>query len=94
MSTYKTYDPQDVKDLRGELLRAGLAIMREDPSVERWSALKKEYILKVGSRCLPVLNAGKDDDSDLIPAPLLGGLTNGLQKDTSTGKTAEDNKKD
>ena len=72
MAQHKSYDPEDVKDLRGELLRAGKLIMSDDPTdiekVEKWSAIRKEYVLRVGSRVLPVLNAGRDDDSDLIPA--------------------------
>ena len=87
MAKYKYYDPEDVKALRTELLRAGLAIMQDKKEVKRWSAIKKEYVLKVGSRVLPVLNAGKDDDSDLIPAPLLGGKSNG--KHNSNPKTPE-----
>ena len=71
----KSYDPDDVKHLRHELLRAGLAIMQDSKEVKRWSAIKREYVLKVGSRVLPVLNAGRDDDRDLIPAPILGGET-------------------
>lgn len=72
MAQHKSYDPEDVRDLRGELLRAGKLIMSDEPKdiakVKKWTVLKKEYVLKVGSRVLPVLNAGKDDDSDLIPA--------------------------
>lgn len=87
MAQHKSYDPEDVKDLRGELLRAGLAIMRNDPKVKKWSALKKEYVLKVGSRVLPVLNAGRDDDKDLIPAPLLAGKSN--EKDNRNREAPE-----
>lgn len=75
------YDPDEVKQLRSELLRAGLAIMLNKKEVNRWSSYKKEYILKVGSRVLPVLNAGRDDDKDLIP---LGKLLDELNGTTKT----------
>ena len=86
----KYYDPEDVKALRTELLRAGLAIMKGNAEVDTWSALKREYVLKVGSRVLPVLNAGIDDDTPLIPLPLLAGKSNG--KDHSNRKTARTDK--
>lgn len=92
MAKHPYYDPEDVKALRTSLLRAGLAIMEDSAEVKRWSALKKEYILKVGSRVLPTLNAGKDDDSDLIPAPLLAGKSNG--KHNSNTKAPETEEKD
>ena len=83
----KLYDPDDVKQLRTELLRAGLAIMRDSKEVKKWSAIKKEYVLKVGSRVLPVLNAGRDDDERLIPEPLLGGKSNGISDNNRNRKT-------
>ena len=86
MAKHPYYDPDDVKALRTSLLRAGLAIMEDRAEVKKWSALKKEYILKVGSRVLPTLNAGKDDDSDLIPAPLLAGKSN-VQSNNRNRKT-------
>ena len=77
MARHSTYDQDKVKELRMKLIDAGLAIIDGKAEVKKWSALKREYVLKVGSRVLPVLNAGKDDDSDLIPAPLLAGKSNG-----------------
>lgn len=95
MAQHKYYDPEDVKALRTELLMAGLAIMRNDKKVRLWSAIKKEYVLKVGSRVLPVLNAGRDDDKDLFPDPILAGKSNGkLSKHNSSSKTLEAEKED
>ncbi len=95
MAQHKYYDPEDVKALRTELLLAGLAIMRNKAEVKRWSAIKKEYVLKVGSRVLPVLNAGRDDDKDLFPDPILGGKSNGkLPEHNSDKETVESQKKD
>ena len=85
-----TYDSEKVKELRMELIMAGLAIMQGKAEVERWSEYKREYILKVGSRALPVLNAGRDDDKDLIPEPLL----NGLSSNNSNQKASESEEED
>ena len=90
MAQHKSYDPEEVKMLRGELLRAGLAIMNNKKEVKNWSAIKKEYVLKVGSRVLPVLNVGRDEDEPLFPPPLLNGETkNGLHTDNRIRKIVE-----
>ena len=82
MAAKTTYDRDKVTELRMELIEAGLAIMKGKKEVERWSQLKKDFVIKVGSRALPILNAGKDDESDLFPQPILNGLSgnNGNKK--------------
>ena len=72
-----TYDQDKVKELRMKLIFAGIDILNGSPEVEKWSQLKKDFVLKAAVRALPILNAGRDDDSDLIPAPLLTGKSNG-----------------
>lgn len=81
-----TYDQDKVKQLRMAYIEACLQVMAEDPVVETWSEYKKNLVMKTAPRILPVLNAGKDDDTDLIPQPLLGGKSNG---DTSHESNTE-----
>lgn len=95
MAAKPTYDRDKITQLRMSLIEAGLAIMSNKAEVKRWSRFKKDYILKVGSRALPVLNAGKDDDSDLFPPSLLGGATkNAVPNNNINKETSEDEKKD
>lgn len=69
---------------------AGLAIMRDKAEVKKWSALKREYVIKVGSRVLPVLNAGRDDEERLFPDPILAGKSkNGLPRNSGNNKITE-----
>lgn len=76
MATHFTYDQDKVKELRMKLIYAGIAVLDEKAEVKRWSSMKKKFVLKAAIRALPILNAGRDDDKDLIPLPLLGGITN------------------
>ena len=95
MSAKKTYDREKVTELRMELIEAGLAIMHDKPEVERWSQYKRDFILKVGCRALPILNAGKDDDTDLFPSPILDGKTkNGISKDNRNHEVAGNEEED
>ena len=81
------YDQDKVKELRMKVIHLTLEVLDDKPGVKKWSAYKKELISKIAPRVLPVLNAGRDDDSDLIPNPLLAGKSNG--KHHSNSKTSE-----
>jgi hypothetical protein len=74
MARSTTYDQLTVKELRMEVINACLDVM-QDKNTDNWPKYKKELVLKMAPRVLPQLNAGKDDDKDLIPQPILGGLS-------------------
>lgn len=61
-----TYDEQKVKELRMEVIHAALEVMQEKKSVERWSQYKKDMILKIAPRVLPVLNEHTGRDGGAI----------------------------
>ncbi len=80
-----TYDPDKVKELRMKVITLSLDVLNDDPSVEKWSAYKKELVSKIAPRVLPTLNAGRDDDERLIPEPIYGGKS----KETIPGHTSD-----
>ncbi len=55
MARHLSYDPDKVKELRMAVILDSLAIMNEDPKVEKWSQYKKDLILKMAPRVLPTL---------------------------------------
>lgn len=57
-----TYDETKVKELRMQLIFACIDVMNGDKKVNRWSGYKKEMVLKMSPRILPVINevSGKD----------------------------------
>ena len=71
MARKVTYDQEKVKLLRAVLIEDSLAVFNDDPKVKKWSQYRKDLLMKYATRVLPTLNAGKDDDSNLIPQPLL-----------------------
>ena len=83
------YDQDKVKELRMKVIHLTLEVLDDKPGVKKWSAYKKELVSKIAPRVLPVLHAGRDDDKDLIPLPLLAGKSNG--KNHSNRKTARTN---
>lgn len=56
------------------VIEASIEVMENKASVNKWSAYKKELVAKIAPRVLPTLHAGRDDDKDLIPMPLLHAL--------------------
>ena len=89
-----SYDQDKAKHLRMSIIQAAQDILDEKKSVKKWSQLKKELILRMSPRVLPVLNAGKDDDKDLFPNPILCGQTktNGLPTDAGADQAVGDAK--
>ena len=71
MAKHFTYDQDKVKELRMKVISLTLDALNDEPSVKSWSAYKKELVSKIAPRVLPVLNAGRDDDKDLIPQPII-----------------------
>ncbi len=65
MARKATYDQEKVKELRMSLVLAGLAIMKGDKRVEKWSDYKKEFIMKTAIRAIPQLTeiSGKDGEA-------------------------------
>lgn len=57
-----TYDESKVRELRMMLISAAIEVMKDNKSVESWSAYKKEMVLKMSPRVLPTLTevTGKD----------------------------------
>ena len=73
MAKHFYYDQDKVKELRMKVINLSLDVLNDKPSIKKWSAYKKELVMKIAPRVLPVLNAGRDDDERLFPDPLLGG---------------------
>lgn len=93
MAKHKSYDPEKVKELRMSLVEAALSVMREERKVKKWGSYKKELILKMAPRIIPQLMAGRDDDEQLFPNPILAGKTkNGLPRNNSNSEVAETEK--
>lgn len=65
MARKATYDQEKVKELRMSLILAGIAIMKGDKRVEKWSTYKKDFVSKTIIRAIPQLNeiTGKDGDA-------------------------------
>lgn len=57
-----TYDQDKVTQLRMAVIHAALDVMNDDPKVKKWSNYKKEMIMKIAPRVLPVLqeHSGRD----------------------------------
>lgn len=72
-----TYDQEKVKELRMKVIEDSLMVFSENEKakkeISKWSHFRKDLLMKYAPRVLPNLIAGKDDDSNLIPSPLLGG---------------------
>ena len=66
MADKPTYDRDKVKELRMKLIEASFDILNEDPKVKKWSAYKREFIMKMSSRILPVLNEHSGQDGNPI----------------------------
>lgn len=83
-----TYDETKVKELRMEVIEASLAVMRDDPKVEKWSAYKKDMILKIAPRVLPVLNEVTGKDGKELPVPIFNVQTNNSNEQDNQPKEA------
>lgn len=91
MARKATYDPMKVTELRMELVQAALDVLNDDPKVNTWSQYKKDLILKMAPRALPVLNehSGSEDNKTPIPIQISGviaaknGITPLANKDSS-----------
>lgn len=73
------YDQDKIKELRMQVVMDSLMVFSDNKksilTVKKWSRFRKDLLMKYAPRVLPQLVAGKDDDSDLIPQPLLGGIS-------------------
>ena len=74
-----SYDPEKAKELRVKVMECALEVL-DGKDISSWSKYKKELVLKMSSRVLPILNAGRDDDKDLIPQPIINVHTNPSDK--------------
>ncbi len=88
MARHFQYDPDKVKELRMKVIDCALDVL-DGKDVSGWSQYKKDLVLKMSSRVLPVLNAGRDDDKDLVPTPILNGLTNEIHSNDSIKENTE-----
>lgn len=69
----KTFnDLEKLAQLRNKVTESVLLILSDDPSVEKWSDLKKQTILKMSTNILPRLNEHSGPDGGEIPIPLFG----------------------
>lgn len=89
MAKHFTYDQDKVKELRMKVILLALDVLNDSKSVNKWSSYKKELVAKIAPRVLPVLNAGRDDDRDLIPTPILMGKSNAVQGNNSAKENTE-----
>lgn len=70
MARHFTYDETKVKELRMSIIMAALEVMQGEGAEDKWSPYKREMVLKMSPRVLPLLNevTGKDGkDLNLIP---------------------------
>ena len=63
----KTYNQEDVTMLRMSVILCCQAVIDDKAEVKRWSAYKKELVLKMSARVLPQLNAGREDIDHYSP---------------------------
>lgn len=94
MARKVTYDQDKVKELRMEVILASLAVLQDKDDAKKWSQYKRDLVLKYASRVLPTLVAGKDDSTDLIPVPLLGGNANVNKGNNSNQETPQAQEED
>lgn len=89
------YDQDKVKELRMKVIELSLDVLFDKPSVKKWSTYKKELVLKIAPRVLPVLHAGRDDDEKLFPDPILAGKSkNGVHLNNGNNKVAGNEEED
>lgn len=85
MARKATYDPDKVKELRMKIILDSLTVFSDKGTdktkVKNWTQYRKELLMKYAPRVLPVLNAGRNDDENLIPKPLLDGASNNSNKE-------------
>lgn len=81
MARKVTYDQEKVKELRMKIILDSLEVLN-GADVKKWSEYRKALMLRYAPNILPRLNAGKDDDKDLIPSPLV--RLNEICRDNST----------
>lgn len=89
MARKTTYDQEKVKELRMRIIEDSLLVFSDDKKnegiIEGWTKFRKDLLMKYANRVLPTLLAGRDDDKDLIPKPIL---------DVSDNHSNKNNKKD
>lgn len=94
----KTYEERELAKTVRNLALNKIRIILNRPAVEmsdRDKTLHDEILMRLAGSILPRLNAGRDDDEILYPAPLLASKTkNELQNNNSTEQTAGNEKKD
>lgn len=62
-----TYDQEKVKELRMAVIHSVLDVINESPEVEGWSKYKKDLILKMSPRVLPLVNEVSGPEGSPIP---------------------------
>lgn len=70
MARKATYDQQKVTELRMEIIEASLLVLQDSPKVKKWSQYKKDLILKMSPRVLPVLQELSGRDGKDLPVPI------------------------
>ena len=61
-----TYDQEKVTLLRMSVIECCQKVIDDKAEVKKWSAYKKELVLKMSARVLPQLNAGREDKESLF----------------------------
>lgn len=91
MARTVTYQPDKVKELRMKIIMDSLTVFSNDEKsekeVSKWSQYRKDLLMKYAPRVLPVLNAGRDDDKDLIPSSLKELTDEQLERLATSSKT-------
>lgn len=75
MAKHFSYEPEKVKELRMQVIHAALEVIADKPSVKKWSNYKREMILKIAPRVLPVLQEISGRDGGAIEYKPLADIT-------------------
>lgn len=79
-----TYDQDRVKELRMTLIEACMDVMQDSPKVKKWSRYKKQLVLKMSSKTLPVLNEHSGVDGSVIKISFDSSFNNESSPKTTT----------
>lgn len=67
MARHLSYDQDKVKELRMSIIEAALEVMKGEGAESKWTDYKRELVLRMSPRVLPVLNEVSGPDGTPIP---------------------------
>ena len=84
MARHFSYDQDKVTKLRMKVIELALDVLEDKQSIKKWGAYKKEMVLKMCPRVLPLLQEHSGPDGGEIPLPILGGIVGAAKVDAAT----------